>query len=180
MSGKPISASAIQIRVATASDIDDVRTLMRHYNAFLGSLGVDLCFQDFDRELESLPGKYAPPLGQLWIARDETTAPTVATVLTAPSVPLGIIAVKPLDEPDTCEMKRLWVEPAAQGTGLGRALAETSIAFARNAGYRYMKLDTLGNRMGAAVALYRKLGFVETEAYVHNPEQDVLYMKLEL
>jgi putative acetyltransferase len=166
MSGKSVNTFAIA--VATSSDLDDVRTLMRHYNAFLGTLGVNLCFQDFDRELEALPGKYAPPRGELWIARNESHAP------------LGIIAVKPLDEPDTCEMKRLWVEPAAQGTGLGRALAETSIAFARSAGYRYMKLDTLGNRMGAAVALYRKLGFVETEAYVHNPEQDVLYMQLEL
>jgi putative acetyltransferase len=145
-----------------------VRTLMRHYNAFLGTLGVNLCFQDFDLELEALPGKYAPPHGELWIARNEA------------NLPLGIIAVKPLDENGTCEMKRLWVEDAAKGTGLGRALAETSINFARRAGYRHMRLDTLGNRMHSAVALYRKLGFVETEAYVHNPEQDVLYMKLDL
>ncbi len=166
MSGKPIAP--IEINIAASSDLDDVRTLMRQYNAFLGTLGVNLCFQDFDLELEALPGKYAPPLGELWIARS------------AEQTPLGIIAVKPLDETGTCEMKRLWVEPAAQGTGLGRRLAETSIAFAQRAGYRTMKLDTLGNRMHSAVALYRKLGFVETEAYVHNPERDVLYMTLDL
>jgi putative acetyltransferase len=166
MSGKSIAP--IAINVATSSDLDDVRTLMRHYNAFLGTLGVNLCFQDFDRELDALPGKYTPPYGALWIARN------------AQQTPVGIIAVKPLDEPGACEMKRLWVEPAAQGTGLGRSLAEVSIAFARRAGYRIMKLDTLGNRMHSAVALYRKLGFVETEAYVHNPEQDVLYMQLAL
>jgi putative acetyltransferase len=168
MPGKSIDALAIRIHVATSSDLDDVRTLMRHYNAFLGARGVDLCFQDFDRELGALPGKYTPPHGELWIARNDS------------GTALGIIAVKPLDENGTCEMKRLWVEPAAQGMGLGRALAETSIAFARSAGYRSMKLDTLGDRMHSAVALYRKLGFVETEAYVHNPEQDVLYMKLDL
>lgn len=166
MSGKSIAQ--IAINVATSSDLDDVRTLMRHYNAFLGTLGVNLCFQDFDLELEALPGKYAPPHGELWIARNEA------------QTPLGIIAVKPLDQSRVCEMKRLWVEPAAQGTGLGRALAETSIAFALRAGYQTMKLDTLGSRMHAAVALYRKLGFVETEAYVHNPERDVLYMQLTL
>jgi putative acetyltransferase len=166
MPGKSLAPLAIE--VATPSDLGDVRVLMRHYNAFLGTLGVNLCFQDFDLELEALPGKYTPPHGELWIARDASRAP------------LGIIAVKPLDEPGTCEMKRLWVEPAAQGTGLGRSLAETSIAFAQRAGYRIMKLDTLGNRMQPAVALYRKLGFVETDAYVHNPERDVLYMQLEL
>ncbi len=77
-------------------------------------------------------------------------------------------------------MKRLWVDDVAKGVGLGRALAETSIAFARNAGYRTMKLDTLRTRMPAAISLYRSLGFVETEAYVHNPERDVLYMQRSL
>jgi putative acetyltransferase len=158
----------ITIREATPHDLNDVRTLMRHYNAFLGELGVDLCFQDFDLELEALPGKYVRPLGNLWIARDEA------------KTPLGIIAVKPLDGNGVCEMKRLWVEDAAKGLGLGRRLAETSIDFARNANYITMKLDTLGSRMQSAVSLYRSLGFVETTAYVHNPERDVLYMELAL
>jgi putative acetyltransferase len=156
------------IREATQNDLDHVRKLMRNYNAFLGKLGVDLCFQDFDLELEALPGKYLRPGGNLWIARDDA------------NMPLGIIAVKPLDEAGVCEMKRLWVEDAAKGSGLGRRLAETSIKFARDANYKTMKLDTLGSRMQPAVALYRSLGFVETKAYVHNPESDVLYMQLTL
>jgi putative acetyltransferase len=158
----------IAIREATHDDLDDVRNLMRNYNAFLGQLGVDLCFQDFDLELEALPGKYILPLGNLWIARDEANAP------------LGIIAVKPLEENGVCEMKRLWIEDSAKGSGLGRRLAETSIDFARDANYQTMKLDTLGTRMQPAVRLYRSLGFVETKAYVHNPESDVLYMQLTL
>jgi putative acetyltransferase len=153
---------------ATASDIDHVRELMRHYNAFLGKLGVDLCFQDFNLELEALPGVYVKPRGNLWIAKHVESG-----------APLGCIAVKPLNATE-CEMKRLWVEDTAKGIGLGRALAETSIAFARDAGYQTMKLDTLRTRMPTAIALYRSLGFVETEAYVHNPEADVLYMKLNL
>jgi putative acetyltransferase len=158
----------ITIREATHDDLDDVRNLMRNYNAFLGQLGVDLCFQDFDLELEALPGKYVLPLGNLWIARSEA------------NTALGIIAVKPLEENGVCEMKRLWIEDSAKGFGLGRRLAETSIEFARNANYQTMKLDTLGSRMQPAVRLYRSLGFVETNAYVHNPESDVLYMQLVL
>jgi putative acetyltransferase len=156
------------IREATQNDLDDVRALMRHYNALLESFGVNLCFQNFEEELAALPGKYVRPEGNLWIARNEMNDA------------LGIIAVKPLEENGACEMKRLWVEDAAKGSGLGRRLAETSISFARDARFKTMKLDTLGTRMQPAVSLYRSLGFVETTAYVHNPERDVLYMQLNL
>jgi ribosomal protein S18 acetylase RimI-like enzyme len=77
-------------------------------------------------------------------------------------------------------MKRLWVEPAAQGTGLGRRLAQTAIDFARGAGFDEMKLDTLRERMPAAIALYRSLGFADTDPYIANPEPDVMYLSLDL
>lgn len=154
-----------RIREAIGADLNELRALMRRYQRWTQ---IDLCFQNFEGELATLPGAYVKPLGNLWIARREVV-----------DEPLGCIAVKPLDE-TSCEMKRLWVEDGAKGMGLGRALAETSIAFARDVGYRTMKLDTLRTRMPAAIALYRSLGFVETEAYVHNPEPDVLYMKLAL
>ena len=146
------------------ADIDDARVLMRRYAVWTG---VDLCFQNFDAEMDSLPGKYAAPAGQLWLARQVDGAAK------------GVIAVRPINAAE-CEMKRLWVEPDTQGSGLGRALAATAIAFAGNAGYVRMKLDTLRNRMPAAISLYRSLGFVECEPYTHNPEPDVLYMALKL
>jgi putative acetyltransferase len=156
------------VEATTAQDVDDARHLMRQYNAFLRELGVDLCFQDFNLELEALPGAYVAPCGNLWLARDA-----------ADGVAHGVIAVKPLAG-GVCEMKRLWVADAAKGRGLGRVLAQTSIAFARAAGYAEMRLDTLRTRMPAAVALYESLGFRETAAYVHNPEHDVHYMSLSL
>lgn len=148
----------------TDADIEDARILMRRYAAWTG---VNLCFQDFDAELAALPAKYVPPAGQLWLARD------------GEGVAKGVIAVRPIDARQ-CEMKRLWVEPGTQGSGLGRTLATTAIAFARDAGYVRMKLDTLRGRMPAAISLYRTLGFVECEPYIHNPEPDVLYMALDL
>jgi putative acetyltransferase len=158
------------IQPARIDDLPDVRALMRAYQRWLlHDLGVSLCFQDFDTELAALPGAYVLPHGELWIARDLTD-----------SAALGIIAVKPLDARDECEMKRLWVTDAAKGRGVGRALASTAVAFARAAGYQAMKLDTLRERMPAAISLYRDLGFTETTGYVHNPEPDVLFMKLNL
>ncbi len=149
----------------TDHDINDARDLMRRYAQWTG---VDLCFQNFEAELAELPGKYVAPLGALWLA----------SIDTSPN-PVGVIAVRPLDRA-ACEMKRLWVESEAQGLGLGGKLARTAIEFARAAGFVEMKLDTLRNRMPAAIALYRSLGFVETEPYTINPEPDVLYMCLNL
>jgi putative acetyltransferase len=158
------------IQPAGNDDLPEVRTLMRSYQRWLlDDLGVSLCFQDFDSELAALPGAYALPRGQLWVARDATNGTA-----------LGIIAVKPLNAALECEMKRLWVSDAAKGQGLGRVLAHTAIEFARAAGYQTMKLDTLRDRMPAAISLYRFLGFAETAGYVHNPEPDVLYMSLTL
>ena len=154
------------IRLATSpQDIEYARELMRNYARWTE---IDLCFQNFEEELTALPGKYAAPEGGLWLAG-----------LDASASPVGVVAVRALAD-SACELKRLWVEPAAKGTGIGRSLTRIAIAFARDAGYTEMKLDTLKNRMPAAIALYRSLGFVDAEPYTHNPEPDVLFMTLKL
>ena len=146
-------------------DITHARSLMRRYAQWSG---VNLCFQNFEAELAELPGKYVAPMGAVWLATFDQSAE-----------PVGVIAVRPFDD-TVCEMKRLWVEPAAQGHRLGGKLARTVIDFARAAGFAEMKLDTLRERMPAAIALYRSLGFVETTPYTVNPEPDVLFMCLNL
>ncbi|MBX3651465.1 MAG: GNAT family N-acetyltransferase [Burkholderiales bacterium] len=135
---------------APGPELAAVRDLFLEY---AGSLNFSLCFQDFETELEGLPGAYAPPQGILLLAQ---SGGEVA----------GCVGVRPLDT-GRCEMKRLYVRGQYRGSGLGRRLAEHAVAFARGAGYRSMLLDTLP-QMAAAVRLYRELGFVPCASYYDN------------
>lgn len=128
-------------------------------------LGVDLCFQGLQQELDGLPGDYAPPDGRLLLAFDGDQ-------------PVGCVAVRKLGD-GICEMKRLYVRPGHRGKGLGRRLAETIIEEARVIGYKKMRLDSLTSLKEAAV-LYRSLGFVETPPYRFNPLQGAVFMEVNL
>ncbi|KAF0227321.1 MAG: hypothetical protein FD133_1293 [Erysipelotrichaceae bacterium] len=142
--------------------LDEVKTLFKEYHKMLG---VDLCFQDFEEELLTLPGKYATPDGRLY-------------VITLEGKLAGCIGLRRYDE-TRCEMKRLFVRPQFRGLRLGQILAEKIIQDARDIGYEEMVLDTLSS-LESAVFMYRKMGFEEVEPYYDNPLKDVLYFKLKL
>jgi ribosomal protein S18 acetylase RimI-like enzyme len=139
-----------------------VRTLFREY---ADSLGFDLDFQDFEGELEGLPGEYSGPRGCLLLADVEGEI-------------AGCVALRPFGDA-VCEMKRLYVRDEFRGRGVGRALAEAVISRAGNVGYAHMRLDTIST-MSAANALYRSLGFVEIARYRPNPIAGARYFELEL
>ncbi len=148
------------LRVESAGpQLEEVRALFLEYAQWLG---FSLCFQGFDEELRTLPGKYAPPRGALLLAAGQ-----------------GCVGVRPLDA-QTAEMKRLFVRPGARGLGLGRKLALAAIADARERGFSRLVLDTIGEKMGEAVALYRSLGFREMAPYYENPIEGALYLELGL
>lgn len=139
-----------------------VRELFREYQE---GLGVDLCFQGFEEELAGLPGKYSAPNGELY-------------VLYLNGSPVGCGALRPIG-PGVAEIKRMYLRPAARGSGEGRRLLQTLIDDARRRGYSLLKLDTLA-RLSPAVALYRSEGFRETAPYNVNPEDDILYFEMDL
>ena len=144
------------------ASIIEARALFEEYQQ---ALGVDLSFQGFAAELETLPGEYAPPGGWLLLARDGGDI-------------AGCIAMRPLTG-ETCEMKRLYVRPRYRAEGVGRQLAERVIAEARAIGYRRMCLDTLP-QMAGAQRLYERLGFKDIPAYRHNPIAGTRFLGLDL
>ncbi|BEU94778.1 GNAT family N-acetyltransferase [Acidovorax sp. DW039] len=147
-------------------ELEAVREIFREYAE---SLGVDLCFQNFEDELAQLPGEYAPPRGQLILAMVDGAV-------------AGCCALRPLDGtdyPNASEMKRLFVRKAFRGFGLGRELAEAILDAARQAGYGCVLLDTLDD-MESARALYTDLGFEEIPPYYHNPIAGAHYLKVDI
>jgi putative acetyltransferase len=153
-------AKNIQIVDGHGGDcVPSVRELFREYSDWLG---VDLCFQNFETELASLPGKYAPPAGAILLAYVDSTL-------------AGCVAMRPL-APSVCEMKRLWVRESFRGLGLGRRLVKGIEDRARSAGYGHMRLDTLP-RMQEAQALYREMGFYEVAAYYATPIQGTVFLE---
>jgi GNAT superfamily N-acetyltransferase len=150
-------------QATTKNDLDQARELFNEYEA---SLGISLCFQNFGEELANLPGDYAPPRGRLLVAREFDQL-------------AGCVAMRPVDQ-TTCEKKRLFLRPAYRSRGLGRVLVEAIIEEARKIGYTHMRLDTITDRLGRAVELYKSMGFVEIEPYYHSPVDTTKFMELDL
>ncbi|MDI3384090.1 GNAT family N-acetyltransferase [Xenophilus aerolatus] len=177
------------IVLAVPDDAHELAEARAIFGEYAASLKVDLCFQDFDAELASLPGDYAEPRGTLLLALVEagaTATPSAAPALVRPDgrtlQVAGCCALRPLDTVDyanAAEMKRLYVRPGFRGLGLGRQLVEAVLDAARGAGYTCVLLDTLDD-MESARALYEDLGFVEVPPYYHNPIAGSHYLKVEL
>ena len=165
----------LEIRAAEfPADAAVVRTLLREY---AHGLGVDLGFQHFDAELAGLPGRYAPPDGEVLLARRGAEV-------------VGCVALRRTAGGDggagcaggaarTGEMKRLFVRPSARGDGVGRRLAESILVRAGELGYARVVLDTLP-QMTSAIALYESLGFRPIPPYVHNPVPSARFLGIDL
>jgi GNAT superfamily N-acetyltransferase len=150
------------IEALNPESIAEARSLFREYQE---SIGIDLSFQNFTSELETLPGEYGPPRGRLLMAKAEQEL-------------VGCVAMRPYTT-DMCEMKRLYVRPRFRAAGVGRGLVERLISEARKIGYRRMVLDTLQTMTGAQ-RLYENLGFRDIPPYCDNPFPHTRFLSLEL
>lgn len=153
------------IRIVPADQPAEVEIVRELFREYADSLGVDLCFQGFEKELAGLPGAYAPPSGRLYMVYVQEE-------------PAGCVGLRKIAD-DICEMKRLYVRPLHRGQGIGRQLVLQLIKDARSLGYSKMRLDTLPS-MKRAQELYRAMGFKFTDPYRVNPVPGALFLELDL
>jgi GNAT superfamily N-acetyltransferase len=159
------ASSGGDLNIREAEGAADMKAVRELFIEFQGIINVDLCFQGFDEELATLPGRYARPLGRLFLAMDGDEA-------------VGVTGLRPMGD-GVAEMKRLYLRPPWRGSGLGRRLAEAVVDAARHAGHKKICLDTL-DFMDEARNMYRSMGFVEIPAYYDNPLDGVLYLECDL
>jgi putative acetyltransferase len=133
--------------------------LFKEYAAWLN---IDLCFQNFDAELQQLNEMYAAPLGIILLNTNEGRYTACVAVRKK-----GI---------DIAELKRMYVQPAQRGKGLAKDLLQKAINFAKQAGYKKIRLDTLAT-MTPAINLYKQFGFYEIDPYYHNPEDNAVFFE---
>jgi len=151
------------VQALSQSELESARELFREYEA---SIGISLCFQNFEKELADLPGKYSPPSGRLLLAYIDNQL-------------AGCIALRKHD-PDTCEMKRLFLRAGFRGMGLGKALVVKIIDEAKSIGYKRLCLDTIPGKMDSAIALYEAIGFQDISPYYDNPVAGARFMQKDL
>jgi putative acetyltransferase len=156
------------LRIVPALSEESIAQARNLFREYASTTGVEVCLGDYERELATLPGLYAPPAGRLLMAMQDDNG--------NPGEAIGCGAIRALG-PGTCELKRLYVRSAFRGNGAARKLVNELIAEARSIGYQKMVLDTLSS-MEAAQKLYRTLGFREIPAYHNNPVPDSLFFEL--
>jgi ribosomal protein S18 acetylase RimI-like enzyme len=146
----------------TKKDYKDAKVLFLEY---ADSLNFNLCFQNFQKEIEDLPAMYSPPYGSIILYCEDEK-------------PYGCVAVRKFED-GICEMKRLYIPKTHRGRGIGRELTVRIISKAKQLGYEKMCLDTL-ETMTEAISLYKSMGFYEIEKYRDNPIKEVVYMEIKL
>jgi len=150
------------IKAATINDFEQAKKLIREYHEWLA---IDLCFQGFEAELNSLPEMYGHPNGSMILIKNDIDF-------------IGCVGLRKKDS-ECCEMKRLYIKPLFHNKGAGRLLLNMFIDTARELKYKIVRLDTL-SRLEAAIHLYVTFGFTEIEPYNFNPVQGVKYFELRL
>lgn len=154
-------------RIRPARSRDDLAEVAQLFRDYADLIGVDLTSQNFEAEVANLPGAYAPPAGELFLA------------INPDGTPIGCVGLRPFEAGRRCELKRLFVRPGVQGAGLGRRLLDVALAAARKAGYREMVLDCLP-QLEKAIALYDRTGFARTAPYWNNVIPGAIYFAKDL
>ena len=115
------------------------------------------------------------------IHREYSAANAIYYVAERDAEILGGAGIVPIDcaIPATCELRKMYLSPAARGHGVGTALLEHCLQFARDQGYGHCYLETLP-RMAAARKLYERFGFAARSDALTGESRCSAYYLLDL
>lgn len=150
------------IVVSSDEEYAEAKKLFREYATHIN---IDLTFQKFEEELSVINKMYAPPAGGIILCKVDERF-------------MGCIAIRKIEN-ETCELKRMYVNPGLQGKGIGKHLLEKALQLAKALNYKLMRLDTLKN-MEPAIHLYKLHGFYEIEPYYINPNKTAVFFEKKL
>lgn len=150
-----VRAATVRLR-EVAADEPVARVATGHYFAELDALFP----AGFD------PGPDVPDPGATWVVAVSDGTP----------VAFGGIRPVPAVGPDTAEIKRMWVDSAWRGAGLGARMLRHLESLAREQGHRRVVLDTNGTLLDA-IAMYDRAGYRRIERYNDNPHAEAFFDK---
>lgn len=134
------------------------------------------CLTAYFTELERRSNTQLEPATIASAKPDEMRAPRgVMLVAYLRGGAIGCGAVK-LHGREPCEIKRMWVDDAARGLGLGRRLLRELESAAREAGAKLAHIET-NHTLTEAIALYRSVGYVEVAPFNDEPFADHWFEK---
>lgn len=152
---------ALEIRPVRTEDVAGVIALITEV---LAEFGLEFDKDSHtDRAVRELPGSYASHGGAFWVAHHAGAL-------------VGTCGVFPLDG-ETLELRKMYLRTAARGLGLGTALLDTAIAWARERNFRRVVLDTT-EQMTRAIAFYEANGFVRDDAQIRGARCSRGYARL--
>jgi DNA-binding MarR family transcriptional regulator/GNAT superfamily N-acetyltransferase len=126
------------------------------------------CFEQYFAELNArFDAGFDPALSISADAHELTPPAGALLVARLRGRPVGCGALK-LHGHAPAELKRMWIAPAARGLTLGRRLLQELEALARAAGVTTLRLET-NRALTEAIALYRRSGYVEVDAFNDEP-----------
>lgn len=147
---------------STNQEFEDAKGLFQQYAS---SLDLDLDFQNFSAELNTINQQYSHPKGALLLAYKNELA-------------VGCVGIREYEH-DIAELKRLYVHPEYRSYKIGRKLLEMALDIAKKLHYNQIRLDTLPSQ-SQAQNLYRSFGFQEIPSYRFNPVSGTIYMEKKL
>lgn len=150
-----MNAPELQIRMASTADADVAWNILEEYNDAIGVVERD------DREHFA---SYLRRPNGFWLAEQGGAV-------------VGCVALRELPAlAGACEVKRLYVQPALRRVGVAHRLMDALEAYAREAGFETIYLDTFEG-LSAAVRFYELRGYERVPRYNENVQATIFMRK---